>query len=112
MGLDTTHDCWSGPYSSFNRFREAIAFHLGFRLRDMEGFGGSTRWSTLPPDPLHVLLNHSDCDGTIEVKDLLPLAERLEAIAPSIMSQHAAEALRFARGLREAAVLQQPVEFQ
>ena len=25
MGLDTTHDCWHGPYSMFMRWRTAIA---------------------------------------------------------------------------------------
>lgn len=25
MGLDTSHDCWRGAYSAFNRWRRALA---------------------------------------------------------------------------------------
>lgn len=39
MGLDTTHDCWSGPYSAFMRWRKAIARAAGFPpLEIMDGF--------------------------------------------------------------------------
>jgi len=38
MGLDTSHDCWSGPYSQFMRWREWIAAQVGIPLRLMDGF--------------------------------------------------------------------------
>ncbi len=38
MGLDTTHDCWHGPYSSFNRWRTQLAAEIGLPLPLMEGF--------------------------------------------------------------------------
>lgn len=85
-----------------------------------------------PIDPLVTLLLHSDCDGSIEVADLLPLANRLEELLPKLEEYDAANepaghlaavnphrhaygvagaARRFAAGLRLAASLGEPVEF-
>jgi hypothetical protein len=157
MGLDTTHDCWSGPYSSFARWREEVARVVGVPLPLMEGFyseppavamdwaepreGGPfcgdgrgkllhtfiskanswlpLSWEALRPDPIHVLLNHSDCDGEIEVGDCIPLAVRLEEIAPLLPDEPKwhrgesarAKALQFAAGLRAAAEAGEPVKF-
>ncbi len=38
MGLDTTHDCWHGPYSQFMRWRCWLAAQVGIPLRLMYGF--------------------------------------------------------------------------
>lgn len=38
MGLDTTHDCWSGPYSQFHRWRIWLAEQIGLPLGLMDGF--------------------------------------------------------------------------
>lgn len=38
MGLDTTHDCWHGAYSAFNRWRAELARVSGVPLDLMEGF--------------------------------------------------------------------------
>ncbi len=38
MGLDTTHDCWHGPYSRFHRWRQELAKVAGVPLPLMEGF--------------------------------------------------------------------------
>ena len=161
MGLDTTHDCWHGPYSSFMRWREEVARAVGVPLWLMEGFyGGGTarvpeasmewarpreggpicgspagpalvsyietvdgwlplKWDSLRPDPIHVLLYHSDCEGEIAVEDCIPLAERLEEIALILPDEPAwhrgegarAKALQFAKGLRKAAAAGEPVKF-
>lgn len=157
MGLDTTHDCWHGPYSSFGRWREEVARAVGVPLPLMEGFyrgdapaeqmawaapreggplGGYNgvalhmwiervqpelpiKWESLRPDPIHILLDHSDCDGEIAAKDCLPLAERLEEIAPRLPDEPTwhrgegarAKALQFAAGLRKAAAAGEAVEF-
>lgn len=43
MGLDTSHDCWHGPYSSFHRWRIWLAERAGLPpLELMEGFMGAT----------------------------------------------------------------------
>jgi hypothetical protein len=146
MGLDVSHDCWHGSYGSFNIFRVEIAKAVGIPLELMEGFYESSRidrlitskstlsdaeyiemyvtrwlpikWEILKPDPLHILLNHSDCDGTIEIDDQIFIAERLEAIAdllPGGDSQYRwnmqEKAKQFALGLRDAHMCNEVVEF-
>lgn len=47
MGLDTTHDCWHGAYSSFHRWRCKLAELAGLPpLGEMEGF-----WNGDPKAP-------------------------------------------------------------
>jgi hypothetical protein len=38
MGLDTTHGCWHGAYSAFNRWRKTLAKLAGIPLDLMEGY--------------------------------------------------------------------------
>jgi hypothetical protein len=119
MGLDTTHDCWHGPYSTFNGFRRIVAAQVGMDLDLMEGFGGPVPWALLVPDPLHVLLNHPDCEGQIPAADCAPLADRLEQLLPYIEGPDdaafahspAAMARQWIEGLRRAARAGEPVEF-
>lgn len=40
------------------------------------------RWESLKPDPLFVLLHHSDCEGEIAPQDCGPIADRLESLLP------------------------------
>ena len=113
MGLDVSHDCWHGPYSAFMRFRSQIAMRFGIPdLSRIEGFGGVTPWpESIKENPIFVLLDHSDCDGVIEHKDCLPLAERLDAIAPLLESPYREQAIRFADGLRCAHEKDEDVNF-
>ena len=88
MGLDTTHDCWSGPYSAFKRFRDDVAAaaleHCGYvpnyedhPLRAYQGW-----WDDDHPytDILDVFFVHSDCDGYIFPHHAEPLADALEVL--------------------------------
>ena len=119
MGLDTTHDCWHGGYSSFDRWREKLASLAGINLRSMEGFGGEVKWESLKPDALHILLNHSDCDGDIEWKDCGPLADRLAELLPLLPDESAGghignwreKTQQFIDGLRDAFGAKENVEF-
>ena len=114
MGLDTTHDCWHGPYSSFGDFRRALAKAAGMPpLDEMHGYKqGFRAWDSLRPDVLHKLLNHSDCDDEINTEDCAPLADRMEALLPNIESDYWREkAEGFIAGLRLAASKQENVEF-
>jgi hypothetical protein len=134
MGLDTTHDCWHGPYSTFNDWRVAVARAAGIELLAMEGFtrlphlrGGPTvgdtdlgmSWSKYAHDPICILLNHSDCDGTIVADDCVRLADRLEELLPALeamdaqapLSWLANKACDFVAGLRAAAAACEDVEF-
>lgn len=114
MGLDVSHGAWHGAYSRFARFRAAIAEVVGFHLGSMEGFErGDTKglpWSTLPPDPLHALLNHSDCDGEIAPEHLTALATRLHNVA-SKLGEFEEDAIQFAKGCERAWILNEPLEF-
>lgn len=117
MGLDTTHDCWHGPYSSFNRFRRAICEAAGMgKLDDHVGFGGDKEWPK--KQPIVTLLDHSDCDGKIAAKDCTPLADAMEALLPNLdadappgYKSDVDLAKQFIKGLRKAAKAKKPVEF-
>jgi hypothetical protein len=118
MGLDTTHDCWSGPYSSFNSWRKNVAKAVGINLKEMVGFGGVIPWDETQSDPLHILLNHSDCDGSISWEQCDAIADRLEQVVPLLPADEGLPhgdreiAKRFIAGLRDAAERKENVEFQ
>lgn len=119
MGLDTTHNCWHGPYSAFHRFRTHLARAAGGDYVIPEPCGAEVDIVGIEEtDPLYVLLNHSDCDGVIESKDCEALANRLEELAPRLPDFRGCRdaslseaALQFAAGLRRAAEAGEDVEF-
>lgn len=115
MGLDTTHDCWHGPYSYFNAFRAQIAKVVHIDLHAMYGFGGDVPWSSIRDEPLVILLNHSDCDGEISPADAAALARRLREIIPLIPDHPddvRGDAIKFATGCEAAAASNEYVEFR
>lgn len=79
MGLDTSHDCWHGPCSSFNDFRRFLARQIGVNLDDYVGYGGDIEFSTLKHD-IKPLLNHSDCDGWLTVPQCISIVKGLNSI--------------------------------
>jgi hypothetical protein len=140
MGLDVSHDAWSGPYSSFREWRNWLAKQVGIPLDAMEGFYGDDGWEfvggvrlpggkrherretyppipweILKPDPLFVLLDHSDCDGEIAVPDLGPLADRLRVIAKNAAwaenEDMIEKTMRFAAGCDLASAAGEPLHF-
>ena len=46
MGLDTSHDCWHGAYSAFNRWRNKLAEVAGYYVEE-----GHMRTYTSPDGP-------------------------------------------------------------
>lgn len=113
MGLDTSHNAWHGPYSSFNKFRNEVCIAAGLgKLDDYEGFGGSKGWKFVKEQPLNALLNHSDCDGAIAWQEGEALAIALELVACKMPDEYYCEkALQFAAGCRLAASKQENIEF-
>lgn len=99
MGLDTSHDCWHGPYSAYGRWRNALAQAAGYGLvktgpykievpdLPYERFtlaNAAGDWGTVPEDPLLYLLVHSDCDGAIHPEQGRALATRLGELLPKL----------------------------
>lgn len=116
MGLTTSHGCFSGGYSVFAQWRRAVAASAGIVLDNMDGFGGDVDWPTFQAEPLVVLLNHSDADGSIPSAVCDVLANRLAALLPDIESifrwpdQQLTQ--RFIDGLRRAAAAGEDVVFR
>ncbi len=84
MGLDTTHNAWHGPYSSFMAFRRKIAEKIGINLDEMEGFattGEPKKFSEYTHDVIP-LLDHSDCDGILTPEECKMIAKGLTEILP------------------------------
>ena len=136
MGLNTTHGAFDGAYSSFGRFRNAIAQAAGYAVNPVEykdGFKTDTilidwghitnknlhgEWDETPEDPLMVLIAHSDCEGLIRPEQAEPLADRLESLLPDLdgdigghIGSLKEKTQTFIDGLREAVELNEPVEF-
>ena len=112
MGLDVTHDCFHGAYSSFTRWRNLLAEAAGYTMSEVtdkdladyrykridglnydlpiERYMGKGWGKEIPavafrgPDPMLLLHLHSDCDGVIKRKHQLPLADRLEELLPKL----------------------------
>ena len=109
MGLDTTHDCWHGPYSAFSRWRNGVARAAGIQLRDDGGFTVPDipwdkiteanvfgEWEEPPNDPLWYLLAHSDCEGVIKAAHCGPLADRLQGIVDNLSARALYDDIRLA----------------
>jgi hypothetical protein len=136
MGLDVSHGCFSGSYSSFSRWRNEVAKAGGYKLmKDDAGFESASidweqygldnfqgSWAKKPSDPLLYLIVHSDCDGYLNPSHARLLADRLEAILPNISNEGTGHIERyggyrklteqFINGLREASRLKQKVIFR
>jgi hypothetical protein len=77
------------------------------------------KWECLKPSPLHILLNHSDCGGTIEPDDCAQIAQELEELLPKLpdgdggghIGNWREKTQAFIDGLRLAAHRGEPVEF-
>lgn len=140
MGLDTSHGCWHGAYSAFTRWRNTIAEAAGYQLMDplpeekaqgyftkypMIEWSGVVEenlqgeWHRTPPDPLIVLIAHSDCDGVIHPAQAGPLADRLEELLPKLpegdggghIGDWRAKTQQFVDGLRAAVAAGEDVDF-
>lgn len=126
MGLDVSHDCYSGGYSSFNIWRDRVAIIAGYKMVLHEPTGRMIpdldwekitmqqvkgNWKKTPKDPLLVLIVHYDCEGFIRPQQGKALATRLEELLPRLSTERAGgfipsdrdRAEQFIKGLRQAA---------
>ncbi len=138
MGLDTTHDCWHGPYSAFTRWRQALAKAAGYAVWNvvLNGIPAPTvmidwghlgteahlmgEWEETPDDPLLVLIVHHDYTGDIRPAQAGPLADRIEELAQHLPPEEhdswdphwmRGRSAQFVAGLRTAAAAGEPVRF-
>ena len=108
MGLDVSHDCWHGAYSSFHGWRSAICLAAGYGNYMTSVIAGIID----KKDPIAKLLYHSDCEGTISWKDCSKIANRLEEIYPLLKDKFDKQyTLNWIKGLKEAAKKKEDVEF-
>ena len=122
MGLDTTHDCFHGPYSDFMRWRIQLHHVITGEAATRDALTGAW-YSGLYEDhsmPINVLMDHSDCDGLITAEQCLPLGLALLELIPRLPADDALEyelstqgvAFKFAQGLFNAASKGESVEFR
>ena len=141
MGLDTSHDCWHGPYSMFMRWRERLHVLIMRDRRDRLGAAwfDAQPWSRAQSytyaecvrkeseipwpypsetDPLDVLMSHSDCDGEIAADLCGPMADALQDLIDRRMPSSGLyddirpATERFVAGLRRAASAGDAVVFR
>jgi len=141
MKLTVSQGCFSGSPVAFAAWRLLLAKAAGFgvvtfRIDDtpllvpdldvdmltMENIMGV--WETDPEDIILVLLAHCDYEGCIYPNHLIPLADRLEALAENLIDssdftykspkhlEEVALTRRFAAGLRVAAAANVAVVFE
>lgn len=106
MGLNVSHDAWTGAYGAFGRWRQHLAEVAGYAVAKVQwlpadawdgprdtvliDWGHITKanrqgeWTEAerPKDPLIYLIAHSDCDGVIHPVEAALLADRLQELLP------------------------------
>jgi len=117
MGLDTTHEAWHGPYSSFNQFRYWLANLIGISLNDYIGYNeNGTKDLTSINHPLMPLFNHSDCDGKLTSDECKQIAEGIDSALKNTEPDeqpysHYQEAITFRDGCLLAYSKNEEIEF-
>lgn len=138
MGLDVSHNCFSGSYGEFYFFRQALAVSTGIPpLELMEGFYKSMnqslslptlyhgpdhhygilsldkrlpiQWKCLKPRKVFLLIDHSDCDGNLKWQDCAAIAKDLKSL--NLMPPWDRVRDQFVKGLMYAASRHEDVDF-
>lgn len=120
MGLDTSHDCWHGPYSQFMRWREWLHVLITGDPRGTDGYREAMERGPWPYEdqtvPINVLMAHSDCDGEIPAEMCGPIADALTLLLERMPPRGIYDTMRpaterFIAGLRRAEAAGEPVVF-
>ena len=90
MGLDVSHDAFSGAYSAFNRFRKVLCEATGGHWCDeISGpehwFVGEGYTRTSHPG-LFAFFSSNDCEGSFDPDIALAIANEMEALLPKLDS--------------------------
>jgi hypothetical protein len=91
MGLDTSHDAWHGPYSSFNQFRKWLAGKIGINLEEYIGYGDDNSKKELASikHKLMPLFNHSDCEGHLTPTQCKKISDGIDEVLSNISKEEA-----------------------
>ena len=119
MGLDTTHNCWHGGYGSFNMFRHLLAEQIDINLDEYNGYGADNGkdLTTIKHD-IMPLLNHSDCDGRLTLKESKRIIKGLDNILenfkidPKFDDYFKSKIIQFRDGCSDAVNKKQMIKFQ
>lgn len=92
MGLDVSHDAFSGSYSAFNRFRQIIAKAWGgsYPPHDDPKLDGDMVYfpTGAGDDPKHAglvaFMASNDCEGSFSPEMAGKIADEMEALLPKI----------------------------
>lgn len=93
MGLNMSHNCFDGAYSSFRRLRADVAKawpqHAEIKWESYPARCYLGWWDEDHPykDALEVFFVHSDCEGYIFPGDLDPLIRRLDQIKGDVSDE-------------------------
>ena len=119
MGLDTSHNCWHGPYGAFHRFRKELGNQIGI---DIEQYAQYNKAATLDLRDIEhdiiPLLNHSDCDGELTVEESAQIVAGLNAILKNKKESPGADTyfwdniIKFRAGCLEAISKNEVIEFR
>lgn len=120
MGLNTTHGCFDGPYSSFNSFRYDLARQIGIDLDDYIGYSNPEATKDLKSidHDLMALFKHSDCDGELNPSECVKIANGLDQVLKKLNTELEVNSWNFEDtikafrdGCRKAAELNENVIF-
>ncbi|MBS2031718.1 MAG: hypothetical protein JST54_27725 [Deltaproteobacteria bacterium] len=100
-------------FTALLEFRRKLAAEVGLRLDEMDGFGGTTPWSTVA-DPIAPLLMLEDVSGSLPVGVCATVAARLEQLTRHWRADDAdvPRAAALAAALQLAARWRQRLRFQ
>ena len=129
MGLDVSHDTFTGAYSAFHRFRIAVARATGGDIHQTDSWPMEAYFELGPGHDneshpaLFEFLGHSDCGGEIDPVTAGKLADEMEVLLPALDAMgdggghlaraggYGAVARRWIAGCRRAAQAGEPLEF-
>jgi hypothetical protein len=112
MGLDFGQSEAHWGYGGFMRFRERLASMIGI-LDLMAAFNRDDFPWDKYPDPITLLINHSDCDGQLTAEECGKIAPRLrEMVTPWPEGDYdKRQALLLADGMDKCAKKKRPLVF-
>ncbi len=80
MGLDFSHCDAHWSYSGFNRFRNNLVVALGYTTSLDEMYENGSYADKLKHESIFPLIDHSDCEGYLTVKEMSRVVNQLKYI--------------------------------